>query len=251
MYSQRESLANARRGPRFRWYHFLRELDRIHRHRPIDSLLEISAGNGVNLALAHDRLGISKCLATDIVFRPADMPMFIEYARLEVTELGSWLPAASVSVTMMIEVLEPVWDPDATIEAVYRVIRPGGYLVLTTPNLSSLVNRFALLLGFQPLGTEVSTRRTFGNPGPKQVAGHLRIFTYKALKEFVRFYGFRIERAYTSALGGGLADESAIAPDHGLGAARLARWVVRVDDLASRIDRGWGSDCIFVLRKPE
>ena len=250
MYHRRKAMAHATRGPRFRWYYFFNELERIHRRQAIDSLLEVSAGNGVNLALAHEQLGIARCLATDVMPRPGDMPAFIDYARLEVTSLGEWLPAGSVSAVLMIEVLEHVWDPDEAIEAVYRVLRPGGHLILTTPNLSSLVNRIALVLGYQPLGSEVSTRRTFGNPGPRQVAGHLRIFTYRALKEFLRHYGFQVERAYSAALGGGLAYESAISPARGLGPSRLARWVVKVDALASRFGPSWGTDCIFVLRKP-
>jgi hypothetical protein len=41
---------------------------------------------------------------------------------------------------------------------VRRVLREGGYLLITTPNLASWVNRLVMLLGYQPYNCEVSRR---------------------------------------------------------------------------------------------
>ena len=40
----------------------------------------------------------------------------------------------------------------------YRVLRKGGFLIISMPNLGSWINRIALLLGFQPRDVEVSCR---------------------------------------------------------------------------------------------
>ena len=46
-----------------------------------------------------------------------------------------------------------------------------------------------LALGIQPVFSEVSLRGVFGRPG-SQVAGHLHLFTRRALVEFVTAHGF-------------------------------------------------------------
>lgn len=100
------------------------------------------------------------------------------------------------------EVIEHVFDTDGLIEDLRRVLRPSvgdrlRPLILTTPNLASWYNRLFLLFGFQPLFTEVSARAGFGHPIPFWLnAGHIRLFTYRAIRQFVRHYGFDIRGKY-------------------------------------------------------
>jgi SAM-dependent methyltransferase len=101
------------------------------------------------------------------------------------------LPVADASVDVVIfsEVIEHLVDPDAAIEELRRVLRPGGHLLLSTPNLAAWFNRGMLALGRQPVFSEVSMVHVFGRPG-RSVAGHLRLFTLVALREFLTAYGF-------------------------------------------------------------
>jgi len=98
-------------------------------------------------------------------------------------------------IIYMGDVIEHLTDPDHAIKEVTRVLKQSGFLVLSTPNLAHWLNRLLLLLGRQPLFLEVSTAKTFGR-GPKSYhfipVGHLRLFTYKALKEFLTYYRFNI-----------------------------------------------------------
>lgn len=100
-----------------------------------------------------------------------------------------------LDIIYMGDVIEHLTNPDFAIKEVTRVLKPDGFLVLSTPNLAFWLNRLLLLLGMQPLFSEVSTAKTFGR-GPKSYdfcpVGHLRIFTYKALKEFLTYYHFNI-----------------------------------------------------------
>ena len=95
----------------------------------------------------------------------------------------------SVDVVVMSEVIEHLVDTDSAIEAAYRVLAPGGSLLLSTPNLAAWYNRGLLAAGIQPVFSEVSLRSVFGRPG-SQVAGHLHMFTRRALVEFLAAYGF-------------------------------------------------------------
>ncbi len=105
--------------------------------------------------------------------------------------LDAGLPFASGSVDVVIlsEVVEHLVDTDGGLAELYRVLRPGGHLVLSTPNLAAWFNRGLLLAGVQPIFSEVSLRRVYGRPGAV-VAGHLRMFTKPALTGFLADRGF-------------------------------------------------------------
>jgi SAM-dependent methyltransferase len=108
---------------------------------------------------------------------------------------GSGLPLAGgrADVVVMSELIEHLVDTDGAVDEARRVLRPGGVLLLSTPNLAAWFNRGLVALGIQPLFSEVSLRGVYGRPG-HEVAGHLRLFTRRALVEFLTARGFRCER---------------------------------------------------------
>jgi SAM-dependent methyltransferase len=113
----------------------------------------------------------------------------IAVARASVESPGLPLPPASVDVVIMSELIEHVVDTDALLEEARRVLVPGGRLVLSTPNLAAWFNRVLLMVGIQPLFSEVSLKGIYGRPG-HEVAGHLRIFTRRALAELLSANGY-------------------------------------------------------------
>lgn len=95
----------------------------------------------------------------------------------------------SLDAVLLCEVIEHLVDPDAVTAEAYRVLRPGGCFLVTTPNLAAWFNRVLLLGGVQPAFSEVSARAVYGRPGT-EVVGHLRLFTHRALREFLAGAGF-------------------------------------------------------------
>ena len=106
---------------------------------------------------------------------------------------GLPLPDGCADVVIMSELIEHLVDTDAAIDEARRVLRPGGVLLLSTPNLAAWFNRGLVGLGIQPVFSEVSLRGIYGRPG-HEVVGHLRLFTRRALVEFLTARGFCCER---------------------------------------------------------
>ena len=110
-------------------------------------------------------------------------------ARASADDGGLPFASSSVDVVIMSEFIEHLVDPDNALDEAWRVLMPGGTLLLSTPNLAAWYNRVLLAVGVQPLFTEVSLRGIYGRPGT-EVVGHLRLFTRRALLSLLKAMGF-------------------------------------------------------------
>lgn len=119
-----------------------------------------------------------------------------------VTNLDRGLPLqdGSIDAIIMSHVIEHVADTDLLVKECYRVLKPGGYAVAATPNLSALPNIAYLAIGKQPAIAEVSdvalvgTLSVRGNLVDRKGPAHRRIFTAGALAGLFTYYGFSCER---------------------------------------------------------
>lgn len=60
-------------------------------------------------------------------------------------------PAESFDVVVFIEIIEHLVDSGNCIAEIMRVLRPGGLLLLSTPNLVSFISRVRMVLGQLPV----------------------------------------------------------------------------------------------------
>jgi SAM-dependent methyltransferase len=157
-------------------------------------ILDVGCGDGFATAMAAARLPGHRFAGLDW-----SAPSLRQARDRGVAVLRAGLDARlpirsdSVDVVIMSEVIEHLVDTDSAVEEAHRVLKPGGSLLLSTPNLAAWYNRGLLAVGVQPVFSEVSLRSVFGRPG-SQVAGHLHMFTRRALVEFLAAYGLRTER---------------------------------------------------------
>jgi SAM-dependent methyltransferase len=110
---------------------------------------------------------------------------------------GIPLPDGAFDVVHAAEILEHLLDPDLLVDEAARVLRPGGHLVVTTPNLHAWFNRVLFVAGVQPVFHETSTRSTQVGAGPlgrfkadHRPVGHLRLYNRTAVVDLVRRSGF-------------------------------------------------------------
>ncbi len=161
-------------------------------------ILDVGCGNGTLSQVISQRVK-TKVVGVDI------SPTLLKKAKArgidayEIDVCTQLLPFEDnkFDVAILARALEHLIDPDFAIKEIKRVLKKEGLLVLSTPNLGAWHNRLLLMLGLQPLFTEVSSKKVFGrkflqlgegNPA----VGHLRIFTLNALKAFLSYYHFKI-----------------------------------------------------------
>lgn len=98
-------------------------------------------------------------------------------------------PDAMFDVVFAGEVLEHIFAVEVLLSEIHRVLKPGGCLVATTPNLAALGRRILLLVNRNP-HIEISFAE-------KNAAGHIRYFIRSTLFDLLSQQGFRVTD-YTS-----------------------------------------------------
>jgi 2-polyprenyl-6-hydroxyphenyl methylase/3-demethylubiquinone-9 3-methyltransferase len=101
---------------------------------------------------------------------------------------GESLPfgAESFDNVLSFEVLEHLFDPEAALQEINRVLRPRGYLIGSVPNSVWLANRLLMASGhFSPGGSPAtSLKAPWKDP-------HIRFFSKSSLSSLLMQVGFR------------------------------------------------------------
>jgi len=98
------------------------------------------------------------------------------------------LSTNSVDLATAFEVIEHLWNKDLFLEEVYRVLKPGGIFIISTPNLASWINRVMLACSKLPLYYNVSLRYSIERPS----YGHISLYTLSSLRKHMESVGFMI-----------------------------------------------------------
>ena len=168
---------------------------------PLSTILDCGCSDGEFTARIAKAVQANRSIGIDV--RPEQIAKAKSKgidARVNNLDKGIDLPTESVDMVVCSQVIEHVADTDGLVKEFYRVLKPNGYLVLGTPNLSSFTNILFLIMGKQPTIAEVSDVALVGTWSPRNVSinrtgpAHRRIFTRGALKGFLQYYGFECEK---------------------------------------------------------
>lgn len=177
---------------------------RIMDRDPEAKLLDLGCDDGAWLEVAAKKVGTKHVYGIDII--PDRLAQAT--ARGVKTTLGDLndpLPYDddSFDIVHANQVIEHVADIDLFVREIFRVLKKGGYCVISTENASSWHNIFASLMGWQIFSlTNVTPRQLgIGNPlaqnhgstkGPLADSWtHKTIFNHRGLIDLFKAYGFK------------------------------------------------------------
>ncbi len=176
----------------------------VHARFSGGAVLEIGAGSGrVARGLLDAGLPCERYVATDLsTNRLAGMRASIDDPRVEVRpfDLDEPDPAleGQFDAVLLVALIEHVFDPLRALAAVRRLLRPGGFALVDTPNVAKYTRRLKLVLGRFPSTASLDEGlQTYdGRPVDLYDEGHLHYFTFRSLERLLlERCGFaRIER---------------------------------------------------------
>jgi len=171
---------------------------------PGAKLLDLGCGNGDFTIKVAGKIGTNKISGIDIV-ESKIIEAREQKIEIHKADLNNKLPFADESFDIIIgnQVIEHLSDTDIFVREIHRVLKNGGYTIITTPNLAGIHNILFLLLGIQPPNASVSDYYLAGTwtLGEKSLdpvkfqPSHRRLFTLRALEEFLEYYGFEIDKS--------------------------------------------------------
>lgn len=139
--------------------------------------------------------------------------------------------------------IEHVINPDIFLQEVYRVLKPNGIVLVSTPNLSFWLNRIIFMIGLYPLFLEASTEAKVGYGSWKkffystQLVGHIHVFNLPALKELLQYQKFSTDNVYGNTI------------DFVTPGSKIITWIYRFIDKLMSYFPSFSSDLIVVAKK--
>lgn len=107
----------------------------VERCPPGASLLDFGAGGGALLEQLAERGIFGQLAGVDIQPRPAGLPESVAWHQADLN--NEFNLGVSVDAVLCTEVIEHLENPRAALRTIARLLKPGGWLVLTTPNQHS------------------------------------------------------------------------------------------------------------------
>lgn len=107
------------------------------------TLVDVGCGSGNLLSYLGGRF--SRLVGVDAV-RYGGLRAEAEFAQADLNSASWPLPEACADVVAAVEVIEHLENPRAFVRELVRLVKPGGLVVVTTPNQQSLLSLLTLLL---------------------------------------------------------------------------------------------------------
>jgi len=152
----------------------------IHQLGGVESILDVGCGVGI----AVDLLSQNYPRVDGIDTSPDSIAHARQRARgnFELSSLGDWDPKRRYDVILSTQLIEHLRQPESFLAEATRHLRPGGYIVLETPNLNSRDPRslWRSRIGGMYYGKD-----------------HRIIYTLESLRQLLQKNGFEIVKAKT------------------------------------------------------
>lgn len=160
------------------------------------TMLDIGCNDGKFTLQCAEKIGASQVWGIDI-----DEQMIKKARELgirtKVWDANSPLPLPfeneMFDVVISNQVIEHLYNIDGVLEEIRRVLKTGGYCVVSTTNLASWHNLCLLILGQQPVSYHVSEVQVGNFLRGVRTHGHVKVCTLPALKDLFGYHHLKVE----------------------------------------------------------
>lgn len=122
-----------------------RTVDAALAHRNISGGTIVDVGCGVGNLWAFVRERFDRYVGVDVL-RYESFPDEAEFHRIDLDSGRADLPDESADVVAGIETIEHLENPRAYVRELVRLCKPGGWIIVTTPNQLSLLSKLTLIV---------------------------------------------------------------------------------------------------------
>jgi len=165
------------------------------RDEPRGRVLDVPAGHGALAKLLIDEgFDVSCCDLYPQIFELQDVP-------IDKGNLDEAFPYddASFDSAVCIEGLEHIENPANAIREFGRVLKSGGSLIASVPNIMNVEERLKWLMygytsHFKPLSRETIQRSRDAYPGMEEIGLHVNAISYSELRYLLEKSGFTVEK---------------------------------------------------------
>lgn len=166
-------------------------------------LLDLGCDDGVLTMRYAKIIGTKTITGVDIIASRLKVAKSLGIKTVK-ANLNEVLPikTSTIDVIHANQVIEHIGDLDTFASEMYRVLKPGGYALVSTENGSSWVNIVAAIMGWQIFSSTNMSGKRLGIGNPFSIHGdevlelsswtHKTIFNIRGLREFLEVHGFEI-----------------------------------------------------------
>jgi len=162
-----------------------------------ERVMEIGSGNGAILLTIKDQY--KECVGIELSsIRAQESQKLFAHDNVKIFQ-GNFesmdvnFPDNHFDTIILVAVIEHLIDPFAVVAKIHKLLKPGGRVIIDTPNMAKWTRRIKLLFGVFP-GT-ASIGEGFIHYDKKTATslldeGHFHYFTYGSLKKLLLRYNF-------------------------------------------------------------
>lgn len=211
-----------------------------------DTYLDMGIGAGYSTFEIANQINANKIYGIDISDKAVNAAITrgIMASKIDINNEKLPFPDAFFDVVTGFEIIEHLTDSDNFLSECYRVIKPGGYFLVSSPNISSWLSIISLILGYLPPPYDVSLEHRIGKPFGKRIRiplaektnGHIKPYNLRALKEHLKIVGFKIISTHSTS--------------HIKGGKGILRLLSVLDVVFSNVFKRYASGIIMLSSKP-